>query len=76
MRHASAIAWVAENQRRTIECNSKLGAPQVEAGRQNFPNLLTHLDPGHEVNGIGVARLDLPDHLPREADADSPDAKV
>jgi predicted GH43/DUF377 family glycosyl hydrolase len=31
---------------------------------------------GMADNRIGVARLDLPDHLPRGADADSPDAKV
>jgi predicted GH43/DUF377 family glycosyl hydrolase len=31
---------------------------------------------GMADNRIGVARLDLPDHLPAGADADSPAAKV
>ncbi len=31
---------------------------------------------GMADNRIGVARLDLPDHLPPGADADSPAAKV
>lgn len=31
---------------------------------------------GMADNRIGAARLDLPDHLPTAADADSPDGKV